>query len=114
MTLTRRTLLAAVLALGLATILPVASAFAQSLDQAKAAGQVGERADGLLGLVTAAPGGVQSLVDRINAERMAEYARIAQQNNTTVQAVQAIAGQRLIDRTPSGQFVNPGDGWMRK
>ena len=53
-------------------------AAAQSLDQAKAAGQVGERIDGYVGVVDAnAPGDIRALVDQVNAERQAKYAEIA-------------------------------------
>lgn len=114
MTLTRRGFLAAVLALGLTFLLPVADALATDLDQAKAAGMLGERADGLVGALPSATAAAQALADRVNAGRMDEYRRIAAQNNTSVQAVMAIAGSKLIERAPPGQFVNPGDGWVRK
>lgn len=113
MTLIRTVFLAVLLAVGLFAIAP-APAFAQSLEQAKSSGLIGERADGLLGAVKSPPPPVQQMIDTINAQRMDEYRRIAQQNGTAVQAVMAIAGQKLIKRSPGGTFVNPGDGWVRK
>jgi uncharacterized protein YdbL (DUF1318 family) len=91
-------------------------AVAQSLDQAKAAGQVGERIDGYVGVVDAnAPGNVRAMVDQVNAERQARYAEIAAERGTSVQAVAQIAGQKLIERTPGGQFVLGADGqWRQK
>ena len=91
-------------------------AAAQSLDQAKAAGQVGERIDGYVGVVDAnAPGNVRAMVDQVNAERRAKYAEIAAERGTSVQAVAQIAGQKLIERTPGGQFVLGADGqWRQK
>ena len=91
-------------------------AAAQSLDQAKAAGQVGERIDGYVGVVDAnAPGSVRSLVDQINAERQAKYAEIAAERGIPVQAVAQIAGEKLIERAPGGQFVLGADGqWRQK
>jgi uncharacterized protein YdbL (DUF1318 family) len=91
-------------------------AVAQSLDQAKAAGQVGERIDGYVGVVDAnAPGSVRSLVDKVNAERRARYAEIAAERGTSVQAVAQIAGQKLIERAPGGQYVLGADGrWRQK
>lgn len=115
MTLLRRAFITSLLALGLFAVIPGGPALALDLEQAKAAGLVGERADGLLGAVPSAPAPeIRALIDRINGDRMAEYRRIAQQNNTSPQAVMAIAGSKLIDRAPDGQFVNPGDGWVRK
>jgi uncharacterized protein len=91
-------------------------AVAQSLDQAKAAGQIGERIDGYVGVVDAnAPSSVRSLVDRVNAERQARYAEIAAERGISVQVVAQIAGEKLIERAPGGQFVLGADGqWRQK
>jgi len=91
-------------------------AAAQSLDQAKAAGQVGERIDGYVGVVDANAGGdIRALVDEVNAERQAKYAEIAAERGISVQAVAQIAGQKLIERAASGQYVLGADGqWRQK
>lgn len=112
--LARRALLivlAVVLALG------AAPAFAQmELDDAKAAGLIGERPDGLVGVVDGAGGAdVQALVDAVNAQRLSRYAEIAANNNSTIEAVQAVAGAQLIERTPPGQYVmDAGGTWFAK
>lgn len=100
------------LALGLAAL----PALAASLAEAKAAGQVGEKVDGFLGVVDAnAPADVRALVDQVNAERQAKYAEIAQKQGTPIDAVAKIAGQKLIERTPGGQYVLGADGqWRQK
>jgi hypothetical protein len=102
---------AMLLLLGIA--LPAA---AQSLDQAKAAGQVGERIDGYVGVVDAnAPADVRALVDQVNAERQAKYAEIAAERGASVQAVAQIAGEKLIERAPGGQYVLGANGqWRQK
>ncbi len=91
-------------------------AAAQSLDQAKAAGQVGERIDGYVGVVEAnAPGNIRKLVDQVNAERKAKYAEIAKDRGTSVDAVAQIAGQKLIERTAKGGYVMGANGkWRQK
>jgi uncharacterized protein len=93
-----------------------APAAAASLDQAKAAGQVGERIDGYVGVVDAgAPGDVKALVEKINAERKAKYAEIAEKQGAPVAAVAQIAGKKLIERAPKGEYVMGADGqWQRK
>jgi hypothetical protein len=93
--------------------LPVA---AQSLDAAKAAGQIGERIDGYVGVVDAsAPGDIKRLVDEVNAGREAKYAEIAAERGTSVQAVAQIAGQKLIERAARGEYVMGADGrWRQK
>jgi uncharacterized protein YdbL (DUF1318 family) len=92
------------------------SAWAEALDAAKLAGQVGERPDGYLGLVSpSAPAAVKQLVDDVNAKRRAKYAEIAQQNGTAVEAVASLAGAKLIERTQAGQYVMGADGrWLKK
>jgi uncharacterized protein YdbL (DUF1318 family) len=88
---------------------------AEPLDAAKAAGQVGERPDGYLGVVNAGAPGAKALVDEVNAKRRAKYAEIAQQNGTALEAVAALAGAKLVERTPAGQFVMGSDGrWKKK
>ena len=91
-------------------------AAAQSLDQAKAAGLVGEKVDGFVGVVAAdAPAEVRAMVDRINAERRMKYTEIAKKQNAPMDAVAKIAGQKLVERTPSGQYVLGADGqWRQK
>ena len=93
--------------------LPVA---AQSLDAAKAAGQIGERIDGYVGVVDAnAPADIKKLVDQVNAGRKAKYTEIAAERGTPVQAVAQIAGQKLIERAPRGEYVMGADGrWRQK
>jgi uncharacterized protein YdbL (DUF1318 family) len=100
----------------LAVGLAIGPAQAGALEDAKAAGLVGERIDGYLGVVDGgAPASVKSLVDQINAERETAYARIAQKQGAPVAAVAQIAGKKLIERAPSGEYVMGAEGrWQRK
>lgn len=101
-----------VLAIGLG----IGPAHAGALEDAKAEGQVGERIDGYLGVVdSGAPGSVKSLVKEINAEREAKYAEIAKKQGAPVAAVAQIAGKKLIQRAPAGEYVMGADGqWQQK
>jgi uncharacterized protein YdbL (DUF1318 family) len=109
---TLRLLALALLAIGLC----FGPALAGPLDDAKAAGLVGERIDGYLGVVdSGAPADVKRLVEQINAERQAKYAEIAQKQGAPVQAVAQIAGEKLIERAGGGEYVMGADGqWRRK
>jgi hypothetical protein len=91
-------------------------ALAEPLEDAKAAGLVGERIDGYLGLVdSGAPADVKRLVEQVNAERQARYAEIANEQGVPVQAVAQIAGEKLINRAGSGEYVMGADGqWKQK
>jgi uncharacterized protein YdbL (DUF1318 family) len=90
-------------------------AAASPLDDAKAAGQLGEQADGYLGLPPGAPASARALADQINSERAEHYAQIAARNGTEPTAVAALAGQKLVERAPAGQWVRGPDGsWKKK
>ena len=92
--------------------LPVAG-FAQDLGAAKAQGLVGEMSTGYLGAVVNSPEANQ-VVQSINAQRRAQYQNIASNNGTSLSNVEVLAGQKAIERTPSGQYINTGGGWQRK
>ena len=106
---------AAALSLVLAT--PVfAQAEKATVDAAKAAGTVGEQADGYLGFVTgSADGATTAAVNAINAGRADVYAQTAAKSGTTREAAGQATGVQLIARTPGGQFIKPlGGSWSRK
>jgi len=86
-----------------------------ALSGAKADGLVGETETGYLDVVNNADNArAQQIVKLINDARRSEYARIASQNNIAVAEVEALAGQRAIERTPPGQYVKVNDRWLRK
>lgn len=108
--------LLALLALSFAVAgLQVPDAGAADLRSAKAAGYVGEQPNGYLGMIPGAPGDVPALVADINAQRRAAYLSIAQNNGTSLVAVEQLAGQKAIEKTPAGQYVrSPAGQWLRK
>ncbi len=91
-------------------------AFAGALEDAKASGYLGERPDGYLGLVKpGAPASAGGLMNDINAKRRGRYGEIAKKNNTSLQAVEAIVGNKLIKKAPPGTYVMDASGtWIRK
>ncbi|MGI9508232.1 MAG: YdbL family protein [Geminicoccaceae bacterium] len=102
------------LILALISITTIDAAHAGPLDDAKAQGLIGEKADGYVGAVTG-DDSIQGMIDEINAGRRAKYAEIASKRDAPIEAVAAIAGKKLIERTPAGQYVMSGDGqWQRK
>jgi uncharacterized protein YdbL (DUF1318 family) len=109
-----------ILRLGAIALLAVGLGFgpalAGPLEDAKAAGLLGERIDGYLGLVdSGAPAEVKRLVEQINAERQAKYAEIAEAQGVPAKAVAQIAGEKLINRAGSGEYVMGADGqWRQK
>ncbi|OFX12148.1 MAG: hypothetical protein A2516_10180 [Alphaproteobacteria bacterium RIFOXYD12_FULL_60_8] len=96
------------------TLLAPSPAWALDYQQAKSQGLVGERPDGLIGAVSPSPE-VNALVNEVNAKRLQVMQGIAQQNGTSVQAVQAITGEKQIQNAPSGTFVmSPQGQWVKK
>ena len=103
-----------IVAFGLFAGLP--AAFAGPLDGPKGAGLIGERPDGFLGFVDPnPPADVKALVEKTNAERRVEYEKIAAKNGTSLEAVEAIVGPKLIAKQPPGYYVMNADGsWVKK
>lgn len=89
---------------------------ADPLDDAKRAGLVGEQADGYLGVVeTPGSAATRALVEGINARRRERYLGIAADNGIDLEAVELLAGQKAIEKTPPGQFIRLANGpWRRK
>src|SRR5690606_31248384 len=104
------------LVVGVTLAMLTAAASAGILDPYKAQGWVGERPDGLAGVVTPnAPEEVKATVQRVNAERMVEYRRIAAEQKTSVEAVQAIVGKKRNDQAPKGTYIMNAQGqWVKK
>lgn len=101
------------MALMLALLL-VPSAWALTLDEARQQGRLGET---LSGYVAARQQDDETLalVKRINDGRMQQYQRVAQQNNLTTSEVARIAGEKLVSRAGSGEYVRGINGqWLRK
>jgi uncharacterized protein len=96
-------------------LIPLASAHAMTLADAKQQGLVGEKADGLVAAVNPpAPAPVQALISETNQGRLTLYREQAEAQGVSLPQYQAVAGAKLISMTPRGQYVNTGNGWQRK
>ena len=81
-----------------------------ALGDAKASGQLGEMPNGYLGVVKG--GGQASEIARlINQARRTEYQKLADQNGIQRSDVEAIAGQKALDKTPPGQYIQVQGQW---
>jgi len=107
---------------GSAAVLSAAAAVAQSdakalVDSAKAAGIVGEQADGFLGFVTAsADPALKAAVAEINAGRAQLYREAAAKNGVSPEAAGASAFNTVVKaKLKPGEYYRPaGGGWVRK
>jgi uncharacterized protein YdbL (DUF1318 family) len=86
-----------------------------TVDAAKAAGKVGEQADGYLGIVAGADGTITAAVNSINAGRRAVYTQTATKSGVSPDAAGQATGAQLIAKTPAGEFIKPlGGAWTKK
>jgi uncharacterized protein len=92
----------------------VPPAFPMSIEEAKTKGLVGEKPNGYLGVVNPASQEAQSLTTEINQKRRQAYEQIAARNRTQLETVEALAGEKAIQNTKPGHFVEGPGGWTRK
>jgi uncharacterized protein YdbL (DUF1318 family) len=106
--------IAAVAVLGLGAT-PVLADRDPAYAAARAAGKVGEQADGYLGIVGSADPALQRVVDDINIKRRAVYAEKAKENNATLEAYALTAGCQAVARTTPGEKYRAPDGsWQTR
>ena len=88
--------------------------WALTLNEARTQGRVGETLNGyLVALQTDAE--TQALVKDINEARNHSYQQLAKQNNVSTKEIAKLAGQKLVARAKSGQYVQGINGkWLRK
>ena len=82
---------------------------------ARAAGQIGEKTDGYLGIVGGGGGDLRALVDDLNIKRRANYTDRARSQNATVEEYAFTQGCILIARTSPGEKYQAPDGsWQTR
>lgn len=102
-----------VILLALVIAIPGA-AYAIDLNSARSQGFVGERADGLIGAVVK-NSDADALVQSVNAERLRGYQDIAAKEGTKIDAVQAIAGAKQIEKArENGWYYMDASGAWKK
>jgi uncharacterized protein YdbL (DUF1318 family) len=98
----------------LALALLAAPVSAVDLESAKRQGLVGEQPDGYLGVVRQTPEAAE-LVRSVNQQRRQSYQELAKRNGVPVDSVATLAGQKLIGRAGSGEYVRDAAGqWQRR
>ena len=91
-------------------------AMASPLTAPKAAGLIGEQADGYIGYVSSnVPADVRSLVEDTNAKRKAGYQSIAQKQGTSLAEVEKVGGNTALEKTLPGDYIRGANGvWAKK
>ena len=112
----RALILAACLALASAGAGGAAAAMQSSAAALRATGLVGERYDGYLGLVGAAPPRVRTEMDAVNIRRRAHYTGLATRRRVHLEEVAVAAGcEILASRVAPGEYyLLPDNVWRRR
>jgi uncharacterized protein YdbL (DUF1318 family) len=102
-----------------AVVATLASAPAQAqtpaIEQARAAGQVGERYDGYIGVAGTVSATVRSQIGAINIRRRSLYSNLGTQKRVSPQEVGITAGCQLLARVAPGEVYLLADGkWRRR
>ena len=115
-TLTRRATLKGLLGLtaGVAVSGLTFSAHAQSLQDLRASGAIGEGADGFAVVRQSAPG-AQAVVDATNAQRRSIYVSRAGEQGVSAAQVGSVYAASIFAKSPPGTwFVSASGAWSQK
>lgn len=85
----------------------------QQLDSAKSNGLVGEQINGYLGVVNNRNQASQ-IVQLINQARQQRYQDLAKAHNISLQKVEKLAGEKALEKTPSGYYIKLNNRWQQK
>jgi|GEM_PF-2137124 len=88
-----------------------------ALVKAKDAGLIGEKRDGLVGLVSDAdaPAAVKTLVEEENRNRRSVYEVRATEQGKDLEVFMRVMGDSRIDNEKAGRFIQKFDGsWAKK
>jgi len=92
-------------------------AHADSLDDARAAGLLGERPDGYVDVVDPSAGAdILSLKEQINAQRRKIYQQLAGEKGVPVEEVGALAAEKTIAQKlkPGMYYMDNSGQWVQK
>jgi uncharacterized protein len=100
---------------GLALSAPAVAQRDPAYQAARAAGQIGEKMDGYLGVVGGQPASIEKIASDINIRRRENYAQKAQEQGVTLQEYAITQGCILITRTSQGEKYQAPDGsWQTR
>jgi uncharacterized protein YdbL (DUF1318 family) len=108
---------AAAAVLVLALTLSASIAHADALDDARAAGLLGERPDGYVDTVAPNPSAdIVNLKQQINAQRLKIYQQLAGEKGVPVEEVGALAAEKTISQKlkPGMFYLNSSGQWVQK
>ena len=103
------------LALGLLLALSAAPVMAQSLDDLRASGAIGERYDGYVEVRDAGAAGAKSVAQEVNAKRRSLYEERASKQGVTSEDVGRVYAGQIMKKAPGGTwFLDENGNWRQK
>ncbi|MBU2875527.1 YdbL family protein [Marinobacter salexigens] len=84
-----------------------------ALESAKSQGLVGETPSGYLSAVGSDQKS-KDIASAINDARREAYKKIAEKHGIAVTKVETVAGQKAVEKTPSGQYIQVDGHWIKK
>ncbi len=106
-------LLSALFALSLPVLAMDLQQAMSELGSAKTQGLVGEQPNGYLGVVSPSAQ-AKEIADLINQARKAQYQKLAEKNGIQLSDVEAMAGQKAIEKTEAGHYIQLNGKWQKK
>ena len=86
-----------------------------AFDAARAAGKIGEKVDGYVGIVGTETTELRRIVDDINIKRRAVYAERAQAKNATIEEYALTIGcQQILKTAPGEKYQAPDGSWQTR
>jgi uncharacterized protein YdbL (DUF1318 family) len=89
-------------------------AYSIDIQTAKNQGLVGETTSGYLAAVKSPSPEVSALIESINSQRKQKFKEIAARNNTSLEAVEQLAGKKAIEKSAHGDYIKVGGSWQQK
>lgn len=83
------------------------------LGTAKSQGLVGEKPNGYLGVIKN-QNNAQNIADLINQARKEQYIKLSGTHKVPLQEIEAMAGKKAIEKTPSGLYIQINGNWVKK
>lgn len=103
------------LVLGLLTSFAAAPAVAQSLEELRASGAVGERFDGYAAVHDPSVAGASQVVQQVNQKRRGIYEQRAAAQGVSVDQIGRVYAGEIIKKAPRGTWILDENGnWRRK
>ncbi len=104
-----------VLVLGLVLALAAPATMAQSLDDLRASGAIGERYDGYVVVRDSGAAGANNVAKKVNAKRRTLYEERAASQGVTPEDVGRVYASQIMQKAPGGTwFLGENGNWRQK